>query len=123
MPTHHAVRVLIVDDSARFRSVARELLERRGYAVVGEADSASAAIRAVEVLAPDAALVDLELPDAPGSELASYLAVRHPAVMVLLTSADGDLDANALVEQTQAAGFAPKCELARVHLGQFWTKR
>jgi hypothetical protein len=36
-------RVVIVDDSDPFRRAARELLERRGYRVVGAADTAAAA--------------------------------------------------------------------------------
>ena len=38
------VRVLVVDDSAPFRTAARELLRRRGYVVVGEAGNAAEAI-------------------------------------------------------------------------------
>ena len=46
-------RVLIVDDHAWFRTVARELLEARGYAVVGEAGCAATALEATERLATD----------------------------------------------------------------------
>ena len=42
---HGPVRVLIVDDSAPFRSAVRELLARRGYLVVGEADTAARPLR------------------------------------------------------------------------------
>jgi PleD family two-component response regulator len=60
-------RVLIVDDAPVFRQVARELLERRGYTVVGEAGSAASAVDAVEWLAPDAVLLDVGCPIAAGS--------------------------------------------------------
>jgi CheY-like chemotaxis protein len=50
-----AVSVLIVDDSIVFRGVARELLERRGYVVAGEADCAGSAIALLIDIEPDAA--------------------------------------------------------------------
>lgn len=121
-PAHPALRVLIVDDSRPFRRVARELLEHRGYVVAAEASSASSAIRAVEACRPDAALVDIGLPDANGAELAAFLAARYPAIRVLLTSADPRLDGEKLVEQTHAAGFAPKSQLAKLDLETFWPK-
>jgi DNA-binding NarL/FixJ family response regulator len=119
-PGGQPARVLIVDDSDHFRVVARELVERRGFVVVAEASSASAAILAVEVHQPDAALVDIELPDALGGELARYLSAHHPTVRVLVTSAGSDVDGDKLAEEIGAAGFARKSELARIDLGRFW---
>ena len=40
-------RVLIVDDHEPFRAVARELLERAGFVVAGEAGDAAEALAAV----------------------------------------------------------------------------
>jgi CheY-like chemotaxis protein len=51
-PSTSAPRVLVVDDQPAFRAAARQLLERRGYAVVAEAGSAAAALDAVERFAP-----------------------------------------------------------------------
>jgi DNA-binding NarL/FixJ family response regulator len=48
------LRVLIIDDHARFRAAARELLERRGFAVVAEADGATTGLEAAETVTPDA---------------------------------------------------------------------
>lgn len=121
-PATRSVRVLIVDDSDHFRRIARELLERRGYVVVGEASSGASAITAVEACPPDAALVDVMLPDMSGGELADHLAARHPAVKVLLTSADHHLDGERLSEQTHAAGFVPKSQLAKFDFETIWSK-
>jgi DNA-binding NarL/FixJ family response regulator len=115
-----STRVLIVDDSAPFREVARELLERRGYAVVGEADSAAAAIDATGRLAPDAALVDVRLPDATGFDLARALTRRSPAPAVLLVSADHSTPPEELVRSSGARGFALKRTLVKTDLSEFW---
>ena len=82
------VRVLIVDDSAPFRSAVRELLTRRGYLVVGEADTAARAVDAAERLAPDAVLLDVHLPDGCGFEVSAALTDADPDLAVLLTSTD-----------------------------------
>jgi DNA-binding NarL/FixJ family response regulator len=113
-------RVLIVDDAPVFREAARELLERRGYTVVGEADSAASAIDAVARLAPDAVLVDIRLPDADGFELSAALTRAHPELAVLLASADRDTPSPARVQASGARGFVLKTRLAATDLTQFW---
>jgi DNA-binding NarL/FixJ family response regulator len=51
------LRVLIIDDQPVFRRAARELLEARGYSVVGEAGCAAAALEGAKQLEPDAVLL------------------------------------------------------------------
>jgi DNA-binding NarL/FixJ family response regulator len=114
------VRVLIVDDSLVFRRVARELLEHRGYCVAGEAGCAKAALEEVERLAPDAALIDTGLPHPDGIALACHISVAHPAVAVLLTSADPAPETEPLLIRTGARGFVPKSELGRIELADYW---
>jgi DNA-binding NarL/FixJ family response regulator len=57
------VRVLIVDDHASFRWLARLLLVVAGCDVIGEAADAGGARELVERLHPDAVLLDVMLPD------------------------------------------------------------
>ena len=66
-------RVLIVDDHEPFRAVARELLERGGFVVAGEAANAAGALAAVASEAPDAVLLDVQLPDGDGFSVATAL--------------------------------------------------
>lgn len=112
--------VLIVDDAQCFRRVARELLERRGYTVVGEADCAATALALAECLAPDAVLMDVRLPDANGFDLSAALTgcARPPAV--LLVTAEPDLGSYALIEQSGARGLVAKEALAATDLRSFW---
>jgi CheY-like chemotaxis protein len=114
------VRVLVVDDSAPFRTAARELLRRRGYVVVGEAGNAAAAIEAAEQLAPDAVLLDLHLPDGCGFEVSAALTGARPELAVLLISADDSPPSDRRVEACGARGFVPKCCLAATPLERFW---
>jgi response regulator of citrate/malate metabolism len=89
--------VLIVDDDADFRRLARRLLASSGVEVINEAGSVSAARVAAAELRPQAALVDVWLPDGNGIELAHELADLDWSPRVVLTSTDvgvvgGDMD-------------------------------
>jgi CheY-like chemotaxis protein len=109
-------RVLIVDDDARFRGLARALLEARGYAVAGEAADGEQALEAAGRLRPDAALVDVQLPDIDGFALARRMAEADPALRILVTSTDPTLGARAAREDGGAVTFVPKDELAVTNL-------
>jgi len=103
--------VLIVDDHQPFRAVARELLEDAGYIVAGEAADAAEALAAISADAPDAVLLDVQLPDCDGFAVATALAeVGGPAV-VLISSRDAD-DYGRRVAACGARGFIPKSKLS-----------
>ena len=104
-------RVLVVDDDADFRSLARRILEGVGLAVIGEAGTVAAALVAARELEPSAVLLDVGLPDGDGIAFAEEL-VRlpwHP--VVVLTSTDPDAADDAAVRRSGARAFVPKSEL------------
>jgi DNA-binding NarL/FixJ family response regulator len=108
-----ATRVLIVDDHPSFRATARALLEAEGYEVVGEADTGIGGLRAANELRPDVVLLDVQLPDFDGFEVAARLTSENgngPAVV--LTSSRDASDFGPLVAESGARGFVPKAELS-----------
>ena len=78
--------MLIVDDHAAFRSAARELLAAEGYDVVGEAADGASALAAVRELQPDVVLLDVQLPDLNGFEVAKALAEERTAPAIVFIS-------------------------------------
>jgi|SRR5436190_1108584 len=106
------VRVLIVDDHPSFRASARKLLESDGYEVVGEAADGAGALRVAEELQPDVVLLDVQLPDVDGFEIAERLAAMEHAPEVILTSSRDVSDYGSCVEDSGARGFVPKAELS-----------
>src|SRR3954447_14512536 len=97
--------VLVVDDSAAFRATAQVLLRARGYEVVGAAADLETARAAAAELRPDCVLLDVNLPDGDGAEVAS----AFDAHVVLVSTLDLGEDT---VQRSGAHGFVPKAELA-----------
>jgi DNA-binding NarL/FixJ family response regulator len=83
------LRVVIVDDHPFYRDGLAGLLRASGIEVVAEVANGEAAIRAVEELAPDVVVMDLNLPGMSGVEATRRLAEVAPAtrVVVLTVSA------------------------------------
>jgi DNA-binding NarL/FixJ family response regulator len=103
--------VLIVDDHDTFRSVARAVLERDGFHVVGEAEDGSSAIQAVMALRPDVVLLDVQLPDTNGFDVCErLLADSHPPI-VILTSGRPAMAFRRRLSRSGASGFIPKVDL------------
>jgi DNA-binding NarL/FixJ family response regulator len=104
--------VLIVDDHPSFRASARALLEAEGFDVIGEAADGESAVAACCDLRPDVVLLDVQLPDRTGFEVASQLTENGAATKVVLVSSRDGSDYGSLVEQSGASGFVPKAELS-----------
>jgi DNA-binding NarL/FixJ family response regulator len=107
-----AARVLIVDDHAPFRSLARRLLAAGGFQVVGEAADGADALTAAHDLAPDVVVLDVHLPDADGFTVAEQLIGRYGALIVVLVSSRARRDYGSRVDTSPAAGFIAKAELS-----------
>ena len=107
-----ATTALIVDDHAAFRSFARLLLESEGFEVVGEADDGASAVAAAQALRPQVVLLDVQLPDAWGFEVAREMLAQEPATCVVLVSSRDASDYGDRIEASGALGFIPKGELS-----------
>lgn len=105
-------RVLLVDDNSDFRGAARQLLERHGFAVVAEAETGISGIERAQEQRLDLALVDVQLPDIDGFEVAQRLSRLGVPVEVILTSSLDGCDVGGLVAGSSALGFVPKGELS-----------
>jgi DNA-binding NarL/FixJ family response regulator len=105
-----ATSVLIVDDHPSFRASARMLLECEGYVVVGEAADGRTALEAVRELRPDLVLLDVQLPDIDGPEVAARLAEANGANPAIILTSSRDLEDIGVLSGVR--GFIPKSELS-----------
>jgi DNA-binding NarL/FixJ family response regulator len=108
------VRCLIVDDSQPFLDAARDLLERQGITVVGVASTSAEALEQAAELRPDVALLDINLGDESGFDVAAQLSRRGDVApsQLILISAQAEQDYAELIAASPAAGFLCKTALS-----------
>jgi DNA-binding NarL/FixJ family response regulator len=105
-------RILVIDDNAAFRGAAGKLLATGGFVVVAEAPTGARGVQLALEHTPDVVLVDVQLPDTDGFDVAEQLAGLDLALQVILTSSLDRSDLGALVTESSARGFIPKAELS-----------
>jgi CheY-like chemotaxis protein len=107
-----ALRILVVDDSERFRDTAATLLAIRGFELLASVGQEAAALCAVRRSCPDGALVDVNLPHGDGLTLSAALVAICPGARIVLTSADlPDVSPDQL-SRCRAVAFVRKDRLA-----------
>lgn len=108
------VRCLIVDDSQDFLRSASNLLNREGLSVVGVASTGAQAYRACRELKPEVVLLDIDLGEETGFEVARQLtgqADSEQPRVILVSSYSAD-DFEDMIADSPAVSFLPKGSLS-----------
>jgi CheY-like chemotaxis protein len=109
-----ALRSLIVDDNAHFLQAARDLLESQGMVVVGVASTGEEALQRAEELRPDVTLVDIDLGEEDGFDVAQRLSaadgLEQSSLVLISTYAEKDF--TDLIAASPAVGFLAKSDLS-----------
>jgi two-component system invasion response regulator UvrY len=117
------VRVLTVDDQARFRAVARDVIDATaGFEVVGEAENGEEALLAVDRLAPQLVLLDVRMPGLDGITVARRLRESHPETFVVLISIEDPLDLPSAAELVGAVPLIRKQDFGPRLLRRLWSE-
>jgi len=83
------IRTLLVDDEPLARERLRSLVEAEaGFEVIGECGDGRTAVRAIEVLAPDLVLLDVQMPEMDGFQVLSALPRERLPQVVFVTAHD-----------------------------------
>ena len=104
--------VLIVDDHEVFRASSRALLQAGGFDVIGEAAGGLEAIEAVSMLHPEVVVLDIQLPDLDGLDVAERLAEAPDPPAVVLVSGREAATYGPRLSQAPARGFISKSEFS-----------
>jgi two-component system chemotaxis response regulator CheY len=83
------IDVLIVDDLTFIKMVLRDLVEKAGFRVVGEASDGEEALRMYADKRPDIVLLDITMPKMDGLTALKKLLALDPSARVIMCSALG----------------------------------
>lgn len=97
-------RIFIADDHPVFRNGIRSVLAGSDYEVVGEADNGAAALKAISILKPDIAILDITMPDLDGIAVTRRIMEGAPSTRVIILSMHADL--NHPIEAFRAGALA-----------------
>ena len=106
---HLPRKVLLVEDEDQLRGVLRDLLEREGFTVV-EARDGVQALDEIDRSAPDAMVLDLNLPKIDGYQVLNHIRARPAtaSIPVLVLTAREDEDSEVKVFESGANDFISK---------------
>lgn len=82
-------KVLIVDDAAFMRMMIRDILEKNGFEVVGEASNGIKAVEIYKKEKPEVVTMDITMPDMDGIEAVKQIKAFDPDSKIIMCSAMG----------------------------------
>lgn len=82
-------KVLIVDDAAFMRMMIKDILEKNGFEVVGEASNGIKAVELYKKERPDVVTMDITMPDMDGIEAVKQIKAFDPSAKIIMCSAMG----------------------------------
>jgi DNA-binding NtrC family response regulator len=103
----HVIKLMIVDDEARFLNAIAQRLRKRGFDV----RAISNGPEAIEVARKekfDIALLDLKMPEMDGSEVLKMLKKEHKFLEAIILTGHGSLDSAIELTKLGAFGYLPK---------------
>jgi AmiR/NasT family two-component response regulator len=98
--TPPAPRILVAEDEAIIRLDLVETLQEEGYDVVAETGRGDEALRLVDEVSPDLAILDVRMPGLDGIEVAREIVANRAAAVLILTA----FGQRELVERAAEAG-------------------
>ena len=82
-------RVLIVDDATFMRMMVKDILEKNGYEVIGEANNGIKAVEIYKAENPDIVTMDITMPEMDGIEAVKQIKAFDPSAKIVMCSAMG----------------------------------
>jgi two-component system chemotaxis response regulator CheY len=84
-----AYSVLLADDLFFMRMVQKEVLEAKGFKIVGEASTGTEAVAKYQEMRPDIVVLDITMPEMNGLEAMKKIFEIDPQARIIICSAIG----------------------------------
>ncbi|WP_062197865.1 response regulator [Massilibacterium senegalense] len=84
-----ANRILVVDDAAFMRMMIKDILEKNGFEVVGEAENGAQAVEKYKESTPDLVTMDITMPEMDGITALKEIRNINPDAKIIMCSAMG----------------------------------
>jgi two-component system response regulator NreC len=107
-----AIRVVLADDHALVRQGLKSLLEREGFQIIAEASNGQEAVRHVQSLNPDIAVMDISMPILNGLEAARQIMLSSPQAKTILLTQHADEQYLAAALEVGVRGYVLKTQIA-----------
>ena len=113
-------RVLVVDDDDPLREALVELLQQKGFVVVGQASNGPEAVTLAQQSSPDVVLIDFRMPGMDGLEATSLIKASSPVTQAIMFTAYEDPTLSLEASQTDVyclivKGCRPELLLDMLH--------
>lgn len=116
-----SVKVLIVDDQAPFRDVARLVVDLTdGFEVAGEAQTGEESVELARSLKPDLILMDVNMPGIDGTQATKIILAESSEIVVLLLSTYEPAEYEPRALEAGAAAYIPKSAFDPDRLEAAW---
>jgi DNA-binding NarL/FixJ family response regulator len=106
------VRVVLADDHALVRQGIRSLLEREGFQIVAEASDGHEALRHVQSLKPDIAVMDISMPILNGLDAARQMSLSSPQAKTILLTQHAEESFLSAALEAGVKGYVLKTQIA-----------
>ena len=107
-----AIRIVLADDHALVRQGLKSLLEREGFQIIAEASNGQEAVRHVQSLNPDIAVMDISMPILNGLEAARQITLSSPQAKTILLTQHADEQYLAAALEVGVRGYVLKTQIA-----------
>ena len=119
--SENSVKVLIVDDQAPFRDVARLVVDLTdGFEVAGEAQTGEESVELARSLKPDLILMDVNMPGIDGTQATKIILAESSEIVVLLLSTYEPAEYEPRALEAGAAAYIPKSAFDPDRLEAAW---
>jgi two-component system, NarL family, invasion response regulator UvrY len=109
------VRILVVDDNPAVRHYLRAILEQQtSWQVCGEARTGSEALSRVQESPPDLILLDFQMPDVNGLEVARQIQQHWPGIPILMVTVHFNKQLAAAAKAVGIRGACAKSDVGSI---------